>query len=200
VAIRNQKVTLKDFAPILDDKQLFPGLSLTIDPGEIVCVMGTSGIGKTSLLRAINSSLAHTGLLHNPHEIWHVYQENDQLFPWFDIMTNMDMACTPEWHRWALRWNLKDQLHKKPGQLSVGQRQRFTLLRAAFSGRGLLLCDEPLSGVDGLTNKQVWQDFRELVSRLKLSVLWVTHNPAEADALGVKKVLLSVDKVTIDED
>jgi len=75
-------------------------------------------------------------------------------------------------------------LDKMPNECSVGQKQRFTLMRALYSDRSILLCDEPMSGVDGATGKEIVREFKKLVKSTNKKVLWVTHNQTEAKQLG----------------
>jgi len=71
-----------------------------------------------------------------------------------------------------------------PNECSVGQRQRFTLIRALYSDRPILLCDEPISGVDYSTGKEIIREFKKLVKETNKKVLWITHNMKEAKHLG----------------
>jgi ABC-type nitrate/sulfonate/bicarbonate transport system ATPase subunit len=159
-------------------------ITLDIDTGAIVAVLGASGVGKTSFLRAVHGDITYTGFCQVSARIWNVLQHDHQLFPWLTVRRNLEMACVLDWQHWAQRWNLMPQLDKKPQYLSVGQRQRLTLLRACCSGAGVLLCDEPLSAVDALNRSQIAADIRHMAQDMQVSVLWVTHDISEAVAVA----------------
>jgi NitT/TauT family transport system ATP-binding protein len=113
-----------------------------------------------------------------------VFQDHDQLFPWFTVEKNLDMVCEQDWRELAERWKISDLIDHKPAQLSVGQKQRFTLLRGICSSRQILLCDEPLSAVDGITALTIIKDFADIVKEKKKICLWITHNITEAKLLS----------------
>jgi len=177
-------ISLQQFAPVLPSGAALAPITLDIDTGAIVAVLGASGIGKTSFLRAVHGDIAYTGLCQVNARIWNVLQNDHQLFPWLTVRRNLEMACALDWQHWAQRWNLMPQLDKKPQYLSVGQRQRLTLLRACCSGAGVLLCDEPLSAVDALNRSQIAADIRHMAQDMQVSVLWVTHDISEAIAVA----------------
>jgi ABC-type nitrate/sulfonate/bicarbonate transport system ATPase subunit len=161
-------------------KALFEPISFEVLPGTVTALMGPSGIGKSSLLDAIKGKLGFTGTISSTGEYFSVFQETDQLFPWMTVRQNLELARSTDWQNHSQQWNLADLLEKFPDTLSVGQRQRFTLLRALHSGRSNLLCDEPLSGVDWETAKDILTMFCNSVADSNKHVLWVTHNPREA--------------------
>lgn len=150
-----------------------------IERGEILPVMGLSGVGKTSLL----SSLIND-------QTFSVFQSNDQLFPWFTNKKNLELVCKEDWQDIANKWNVFDLMEKSPAKCSGGQRQRLTLIRALCSGKSFLLCDEPLSGVDNFTKIEILKDFKETISKLKKTALWVTHDPLESLALNNRVLIM----------
>jgi ABC-type nitrate/sulfonate/bicarbonate transport system ATPase subunit len=171
---------LESFTPVIDNVALFHPVDLTVAPGEIVSIMGASGIGKSSIFRAISGDINYLGKVSGCTRTWEVYQSDHQLFPWMSVEKNLNLTTSLEWKDWAKRWGLSDFVNRKPQYLSVGQRQRFTLIRAACSGVDTLLCDEALSGVDGLTSMKICRDIRDIAQQLNLKIIWVTHNIAEA--------------------
>jgi ABC-type nitrate/sulfonate/bicarbonate transport system ATPase subunit len=176
---------LKNFSPVVDGRKLYPGIDLDLNPRDIISVMGHSGCGKTSLFRALKKQLASIGeTVIPPEQIFSVFQDHDQLFPWFTVERNLDMVCERDWRELADRWKILDLIHHKPTQLSVGQKQRFTLLRGICSSRQILLCDEPLSAVDGITALTIIQDFADIIHEKAKICLWITHNITEAKLLS----------------
>jgi NitT/TauT family transport system ATP-binding protein len=145
--------------------------------------MGRSGIGKSSLLHAICGSLEYSGKI-ECNKTFNVFQDNNQLFPWYTIKKNLDLVCQYSYDDIVVDWNLKNLLDSKPLNLSGGQRQRFTLIRAICSGANVLLCDEPCSALDMYTGNNVIKDFKRILVNRNLSCLWITHNPIEAIEIG----------------
>ena len=172
-------------SPLRRNKVLFSPLSFTMEPGKILVLMGPSGVGKSSLLECVAGNLKHTGQIKGNIDFFNVYQDTEQLFPWMTVIENLQLANkNTGWKKHAKQFNLEHKLENFPNECSVGQRQRFTLLRAIHSGKSVLLCDEPLSGVDSDTALKICEEFTEHVEKNKKTVLWVTHNQTEAEQLG----------------
>jgi NitT/TauT family transport system ATP-binding protein len=186
------------YAPVIQGLALYQGITTELSPGSVMAVMGPSGCGKTSLFRAIKKEIPSVGSVTvDNSELFTVFQNNDQLFDWYTVEKNLDLVCTADWQHLTDRWNLTDLKHRYPHQLSVGQRQRITLIRAICSGRSLLLCDEPLSAVDGITAIQIAKDFQEIVHEKQLTALWITHNALEASYVADQVLMISADQVTV---
>jgi|TARA_A100001011_G_scaffold395232_1_gene489623 ABC-type nitrate/sulfonate/bicarbonate transport system ATPase subunit len=172
-------------SPLRRNKILFSPLSFSMKPGQVLVLMGSSGIGKSSLLECVTGNLKHTGEIKGNTNYFNVYQDTEQLFPWMTVLENLQLANNKtNWHKHAEQFKLAHKLENYPNECSVGQRQRFTLLRAIHSGKSVLLCDEPLSGVDSDTAIKICNEFRNYVKQNKKTVLWVTHNQTEAEQLG----------------
>ena len=180
IQLSNHTVTVCDTIP------LFAPIDLSVQAGEIAVIMGASGVGKTSLLASV--SVKSNIIFENSFRI---FQESHQLFPWMTVRKNLELVCKKPYIELVNRWNLKEYLDHIPSKLSGGQRQRFTLIRGLCSGLQTLLCDEPLSALDGLTGAIVAKDFCEIAHEEKLTVLWVTHNVTEARIVGDSIYLLS---------
>lgn len=175
---------LESVSPIRNSKVLFKPITAKILPGRITCLMGTSGIGKTSLLDSLQGKCDYVGKIKSNQNIFRVFQETDQLFPWMSVRQNMNLGAVADWDKIFTKFDLQSYLDVLPYNLSIGQRQRFTLFRALYSDRPILLCDEPISGLDSLTAQKILKEFMALVKETKKKVLWVTHNLDEAKKLG----------------
>ena len=195
---------------------LLDHISLVLDEGSVTAILGRSGSGKTTLLRTVNRMVEPTGgqVLINGRDaqqadlialrrgMGYVIQETG-LFPHFTVERNVALVLEAEGRPRAERLersrNLLTTVGLEPGtfalrhphQLSGGQRQRVGLARALAADPPILLMDEPFGALDPLTRAEMQDMLRDLLGRLKKTVLLVTHDLDEALYLGDRIVLLS---------
>lgn len=177
--------------------------SFDLSDGEIACLLGSSGCGKTTALRAIagfESPQSGTILLHNrelsgipPHKrgIGMVFQDY-ALFPHLNIAENIAFGLhkhskTEKKQRIGellALIKLEDSAKKYPHQLSGGQQQRVALARALAPKPALILMDEPFSNLDADLRHRLSKDVRELLKQQQTAALLVTHDQQEAFAMA----------------
>ena len=171
------------------DRRLFDGLELTLEAGRTTCLLGPSGVGKSSLLRLIAGLDADAEGEVSDAEgralqgRFSYMAQQDLLLPW---LTGNDRA-----RALALldRVGLAEAAAQRPAALSGGMRQRVALARTLFEDRPLVLMDEPFSALDAITRFQLQDLAAELLA--ERSVLLVTHDPLEALRLGHRILILS---------
>jgi len=167
-------------------------ISFTLAKGQIAVILGSSGVGKTTLLDCIRGSAKFNGKINGIENIFSVFQGEDQLFPWYTIRKNFELAsCSDVWITLSKKWHIDHLIDRKPTDMSGGQRQRFVLLRALTKGANLLLCDEPLNHLDMLSSKIIAQDFQKIVKDTGTSVIWITHDCIEAKILSDRCYMLT---------
>lgn len=185
-------------------------LSLTVDAGEFVCVVGVSGCGKSTLLSLIakldkpTSGVVDTGT----HRVALMFQE-PALFPWLTAAGNVELAlrarAVPRRERHS---TARELLHtvglaefadRRPHQLSGGMQQRVALARALAQDADVLLMDEPFAALDAMTRDRLQAELERIVQARNLTVVFVTHNVREAVRLGDRVVLLSARPATVVE-
>ncbi|MGF1477240.1 MAG: ATP-binding cassette domain-containing protein [Geminicoccaceae bacterium] len=185
---------------------LFPPMDLNVRPGDIIAVMGTSGVGKSSLLAAICGSLDPRfglegdirldgrSLLGLPIERRHVgiLFQDALLFPHLSVMANLLFALPSGGSSADRRGHCEAALSDadltgyakaQPNQLSGGQAARVALLRTLLARPRALLLDEAFAKLDDKTRRQIQDLVRKEVSKRAIPCLTVTHDPADAAAL-----------------
>ncbi|SEM73860.1 putative hydroxymethylpyrimidine transport system ATP-binding protein [Roseovarius tolerans] len=177
---------------------VFGPLHLRVPAGRITCLLGPSGVGKTTLLRLIagvDDVTDFTGQITASDDRsltgrMALMAQGDLLMPWLDVLGNVTLGARLRGEardrtramRMLARVGLEDHAHKRPGALSGGQKQRVALARTLMEDRPIILLDEPFSALDARTRTQM-QDLA--AEHLKgRTVLMVTHDPAEAARMG----------------
>jgi putative hydroxymethylpyrimidine transport system ATP-binding protein len=180
---------------------LFDGLSLELPRGQTTCLLGPSGVGKTSLLRLIAglTQAEPPTKITSDDEVAYMAQ-HDLLLPWLDVLENTVLGYRlrhapdiDEMRQQAAvllsQFGLAHALHQLPRTLSGGMRQRVALARTLLEDRPLILMDEPFSQLDAITRL----DLQDLAgSRLRgRTVLLITHDPLEALRLGDQVLVMA---------
>ena len=185
------------------------GVNLKVEAGDFVCLVGPSGCGKSTFLRIVaglespdegqilfdGRSVAETG----PERIM-VFQEG-ALFPWLKVQDNVEfglkMAGIPKEERAKISSRYLDmmQLTKFADsytfQLSTGMKQRVAIARALVMDPDVLLMDEPFAALDAQTRDLLLVEMQLIWEKTKKTILFVTHNVAEAAVLGTKVAIFS---------
>lgn len=210
IEFRNVSFRIPEGRLLLDD------ISVALEQGTVTAILGRSGSGKTALLRTVNRMVEPTGgsVLVNGRDVreadlielrrgmGYVIQETG-LFPHFTVERNVALVLEakgrPREERTKRSYELLSAVGldpasfagRHPHQLSGGQRQRVGLARALAADPAILLMDEPFGALDPLTRAEMQDMLRDLLGRLKKTVLLVTHDLDEALYLGDRIVLLS---------
>jgi osmoprotectant transport system ATP-binding protein len=210
-AMGEAMVAFEHVGVVAGGRSLLQNLSLAIQPGEALVLLGRSGSGKTTTMKLINRLLLPTqGQVRvqgqattdwNPiqlrRQIGYVIQETG-LFPHLTIGRNVGLV--PSLQNWpAHRIQARSQelldlvgldpavfADRYPHQLSGGQRQRVGVARALAADPPILLMDEPFGALDPLTRLDLQREFRRLQRDLGKTVVFVTHDLPEAMALATR--------------
>jgi putative ABC transport system ATP-binding protein len=202
------------------------GVSLTIEPGEFVALLGQSGSGKSTLLnlvagldRPTSGSVIVRGrdLAKMTSEELARYRRNDvgmvfqsfHLIPSMTITENVelpmrfaevDRAERAQRSRESLeRVGLGNRLEHRPSQLSGGEQQRASLARALANRPSLLMADEPTGNLDSRTGEDILNLIRDLSLSMGMTVVMVTHERALAERFAQRSIFLADGKLVSEE-
>jgi len=180
------------------------GATLAVGDGQFVSLVGPSGSGKSSLLRAvIGLQQPLKGTVERevaPSDVAILFQD-DALLPWKTARDNVALGlilngvprgeALAQADLWLERLGLAGFGHRFPRHLSGGQRKRVALAQVLAREPKLLLMDEPFASLDAIVRARIVQDVAALVDRERISVLLVTHDLEEAISLSDHIYLLS---------
>lgn len=217
------KLEVKGVSKSFGEKQVLKDIHLRLAEGELVSLLGASGVGKTTLFHIISGlmmpdsgsvCLEEQEITGEPGKISYMLQK-DMLLPYKTVLDNVALplsikkvkkkAAREEAKKHFREFGLEGYEEKYPSQLSGGMRQRAALLRTyLFSGEAALL-DEPFSALDTITKSAMHQWYLSVMEQIKLSTLFVTHDIDEAVLLSDRIYVLAgqpgqiVDEIHIDK-
>ncbi|MFD2191607.1 ABC transporter ATP-binding protein [Pistricoccus aurantiacus] len=183
------------------------GVDLDLAPQEFVAIVGASGVGKSTLLRAL------AGLLKPQHgqvalrkdtapdkRSWSMVFQAPRLFPWRRVHRNVELGLEGlklsrrERRQRALETlslvDLADYAERWPGTLSGGQQQRVGIARALAVRPDVLFMDEPFSALDAITRRRLQAELVALRTRTEAAIVFVTHDIEEAVLLADRVIVL----------
>ena len=192
-----------------DGEEIIKNISLTLNEGEIVSLLGVSGGGKTTLFNIIsglsvpdegNIFLGTEKITGKPGTISYMLQK-DLLLPYRTIVDNVALPLIIRGMKktdarkkaasYFSEFGLEGTEKKYPAQLSGGMKQRAALLRTYLFSEKVALLDEPFSALDMLTKGAVHEWYLDIMEKIKLSTLFITHDIDEAILLSDRIYLLT---------
>ena len=205
---KNARLCIRDITKSYNSAPVLTGISLNIEPGETVAVMGPSGSGKSTLLHCmsgvllpddgdvifgdtkINSLFDADRSALRLHDFGFVFQDG-QLLPELTARENVALPMILQGKKRSKslaladdvlsRLGLKDLTRRRPGQMSGGQAQRVAIARAMAGEPGVIFADEPTGALDQSTGHEVMQQLIALVEQTGTTLVMVTHDVKVAD-------------------
>lgn len=204
-----KKLEVKNVSKSFDRKPVLQDISIELNHGELVCLLGVSGGGKTTLFNVI-SGLLHPDqgkvlldgkdITNQPGHISYMLQK-DLLLPYRTIEDNVALPLLLKGMKkkdarlqlspMFTQFGLDGTQAKYPTQLSGGMRQRAALLRTYMFSQDIALLDEPFSALDTLTKSSIHRWYLDVMENIQLSTLFITHDIDEAILLSDRIYLLS---------
>ena len=192
-----------------DGRCILKDVSLHLETGELVCLLGVSGAGKTTLFHTLSGLetpeegqvfLSGQEITGKPGSISYMLQK-DLLLPHKKMLDNVALplvlrgeskqAAREKAQPYFAQFGLEGTEAQYPAQLSGSMRQRAALLRTFLGSRGVVLLDEPFSALDALTKREIHRWYMGMMDSLRLTTLFITHDIDEAILLSDRIYILS---------
>ena len=210
------------------DKKVLESVSLTLEEGEIVCILGASGVGKSTLFHIISGLLMPDegrvlldgeDVTGKPGKISYMLQK-DMMLPYKTVLDNVALPLIIKkmsgegkigpWRRirtarekaaaFFEEKGLSGYEKKYPAQLSGGMRQRAALLRTYLFSQEVALLDEPFSTLDTITKGKMHQWYLSIMEEIHMSTLFITHDMDEAIILSDRIYILGGTPAVIQDE
>jgi len=197
----NSILELKNIKKAFGDTVVLNGIDLTVQPGEFITLLGSSGCGKTTTLRIISGLetpdsgtvlLEGVDMTHaepNRRNVHTVFQ-NYALFPHMNVGANIGYSLKLQgMKKPEIQKKVKEMLelvqlegfeNRMPGELSGGQRQRVAIARSVVDSPKVLLLDEPLGALDLQLRRMMQIELKRLQKKLGITFIYITHDQEEA--------------------
>lgn len=196
------KLTANNITVSYESKNIIEDISIELNKGEIACLLGVSGVGKTTLFNVISGlikpekgtvELDGKDITGKAGNVSYMLQK-DLLLPYKTIIDNVSLPLVIKGEKksrarevasvYFEEFGLEGTQKKYPSQLSGGMRQRAALLRTYLFSDQVALLDEPFSALDSITKSSMHRWYLQVMDQIKLSSLLITHDIDEALVLA----------------
>ncbi|HHX60225.1 MAG TPA: ABC transporter ATP-binding protein [Epulopiscium sp.] len=196
------KLSANNISKSYNNKEIIKDITLQLYEGEIVCLLGVSGVGKTTLFNILSGLLSpdegsvlldNTDITGEAGQISYMLQK-DLLLPYKKVIDNVSLPLVIKGENkpdarftaesYFEMFGIDGTQNKYPHQLSGGMRQRAALLRTYLFSQDVALLDEPFSALDTITKSKMHGWYLEVMEKIKLSTLFITHDIDEAIILS----------------
>ena len=176
-------VGIKNLSVTYGENEILSGVNLTVNAGEVVCVLGASGIGKTTLLNAIAGLIPYGGEITGAKRVSYVFQ-SPRLICDLTVFKNVKFVAEnksdQEVYAALKLAGIEHKLDAKTRTLSGGEKQRVQIARAVLADAPVFLFDEPFSSLDTAIKKSLLKIVKDLAKVKGKSIIFVTHDVFEA--------------------
>lgn len=216
----NTAIEFKNIKKAYGDKVILEQFNLSVVKGEFVTIVGSSGCGKTTMLKMVNGlikpsegdifvdgeNIKSKDIIELRRNIGYAIQ-GSILFPHMTVEQNISYVpnllnkknrtkTKMAVEKWMRIVGLDEELKERyPAELSGGQQQRVGIARALAASPDILLMDEPFGAVDEITRGQLQNELKQIHSKTGITILFVTHDISEALKLGTKVLVMNKGKI-----
>ena len=216
----NSAIEFRNIKKLYGEKEIIHDFNLTVDQGEFVTVIGSSGCGKTTILKMINGlvkptegeiflngeNISDKDIIELRRNIGYAIQ-GSVLFPHMTVEQNISYVpnllnkknrkkTKEAVGKWMGIVGLDEEMKGRyPQELSGGQQQRVGIARALAASPDLLLMDEPFGAVDEITKGQLQNEMKRIYEQTGITVMFVTHDIKEALKLGTKVLVMDQGRI-----
>lgn len=216
----NIAIEFKNIKKAYGDKVILEQFNLSVVKGEFVTIVGSSGCGKTTMLKMVNGlikpsegdifvdgeNIKSKDIIELRRNIGYAIQ-GSILFPHMTVEQNISYVpnllnkknrtkTKMAVEKWMRIVGLDEELKERyPAELSGGQQQRVGIARALAASPDILLMDEPFGAVDEITRGQLQNELKQIHSKTGITILFVTHDISEALKLGTKVLVMNKGKI-----
>lgn len=215
---KNKKVNIevKELCKSYDNKEILKGLNFEVYDGEFLSILGSSGCGKTTLLRILigieeptSGSIFRYGKnitkeIPSKRHMGIVFQ-NFALFPNMTVLDNVKYAlkinkktrdtADKKARNIISKVGLDEHINKYPNQLSGGQQQRVAIARTLALNPDIILFDEPMSALDADNRLALRREFKEIQKEFNITMIYITHDQEEAFSLSDRVMVMQDGKI-----
>lgn len=208
--VKKDHITLTNINKSYKNASVLKNLTLTIQEGEFIAIVGKSGCGKSTLLRLLSGlekpdsgAIVMNGkTLDKLNQESRLMFQDGRLLPWKTVGENVELGLSRESRNDVIEVlrsvDLDQRIHEWPEKLSGGQKQRVALARALIHKPRLLLLDEPLGALDALTRLDMQGLIEQIWLQKKFTALLVTHDVEEAVSLADRVIILKDGNIAMD--
>ena len=195
------KIDIKNIKKSFDNMEILKDISMKVNEGELVSILGPSGSGKSTIFNILTKIIdSDEGTIKINGDISYMYQK-DMMVPWKRVIDNIGIplvfkGVSKKKAREIVLENIKDFglegfEHKYPSKLSGGMKQRANFLKTYLTSKDIILLDEPFGALDSLTRRKMQRWLMDLREKMNSTILFITHDIEEAILLSDKIYILS---------
>lgn len=195
------KILLKNISKSFDNMEILKDVTIYVNKGELVSVLGPSGSGKSTIFNILTNIIeADNGKAEVNGDVSYMYQK-DMMVPWKKVIDNIGIPLVfkgkskkearEEVEKHINTFGLEGFQYKYPSQLSGGMKQRANFLKTYLTSNDIMLLDEPFGALDSITRRKLQQWLINLTKEMSSTILFITHDIEEAILLSDRIYVIS---------
>ena len=195
------KIKLKNINKSFDNMEILRDITLEVNKGELVSILGPSGSGKSTIFNILTDIInSDSGEKEINGDISYMYQK-DTMVPWKKVIDNIGIPlifkgkskkeAREEVKKHIDEFGLSGFEYKYPNKLSGGMKQRANFLKTYLTSNDIILLDEPFGALDAMTKRKMQKWLLELTNKMNSTILFITHDIEEAILLSDRIYIIS---------